>query len=57
MFLILKPHVTPQPWPALCLAVDSVDGVFGVRRTGDSNGNAIYEVADPSGNLIELVAT
>ena len=55
VFLIRKPSVTPPPWPALCLVVDSVDGVPGVRRTGDSTGNAIYDIADPSGNLIELV--
>lgn len=57
VFLILKPSVTPQPWPVLCLAVDSVDGAVGARKSGASSGNAIYEVADPSGNLIELVTT
>lgn len=57
VFLIRKLSVTPQPWPALCLAVESVDDADRVGPTWGSDNNAILEVADPSGNLIELVTT
>lgn len=55
IFLVRKEAVTPLPWPALCLTVDSVEAADDIRQTAFSGEQPIYEMEDPSGNRIELV--